>query len=316
LVAALFGELFGLDSVAADDDFFALGGDSLLATGLIAGIERQFGVVLPVSALIEAPTPQALAEIIGRSEEGMAGRCLIAVNPEGKGPSLFCIHGMKGDIVVSRALSAALGSVRPVYAFRAAGLQGGENPGVSVPIIAANYVAELIERQPDGPPVIIGHCGGSMIAYEMAQQLTSAGHQVAGLILLDPFGRDYVAWLTSTGMEMHIRTERARRQAEAVVKRAAANPGMDSEQRRRIVEEALFAAVGSYLPEPYLGATLLVYSRGGETKFMNPKLGFPRFLPNLETAGVDEADHDALFSTRIEETAAHINRFLDRVAPI
>jgi thioesterase domain-containing protein len=154
-----------------------------------------------------------------------------------------------------------------------------------------------------------------MIAYEMAQQLSGAGHQVAGLILLDPFGRDYVAWLTSTGMEMRIRIERARKQADAIVKRAAANPDMTSEQRRRIVEEALFAAVGSYLPEPYPGETLLVYGRGGETKFMNPKLGFPRFLPNLETAGVDEADHDALFSTRIEETAAHINRFLDRIAP-
>src|SRR6185436_4629668 len=63
----LFAELLGVPRVEIHDSFFALGGHSLLATRLVARIEREFAIDLPVSALFEAPT---VAQLAGRLREG------------------------------------------------------------------------------------------------------------------------------------------------------------------------------------------------------------------------------------------------------
>ncbi|MFD5178397.1 amino acid adenylation domain-containing protein [Nocardia sp. NPDC058379] len=60
-MCALFGTLFGLDEVSAEDSFFELGGHSLLAARLVAQVRAEFGVELDVRVVFDSPTPAALA---------------------------------------------------------------------------------------------------------------------------------------------------------------------------------------------------------------------------------------------------------------
>ena len=60
-LAAIWGEFLGLKSVGMDDDFFELGGDSVLAAGIFARIHRLHAVELPTEALLEVPTLAGLA---------------------------------------------------------------------------------------------------------------------------------------------------------------------------------------------------------------------------------------------------------------
>jgi acyl carrier protein len=63
-LASIWAELLGLAAVAMDDNFFELGGHSLLATRVLARIDRDFGVQLPLRIIFERPTIRELAEAI------------------------------------------------------------------------------------------------------------------------------------------------------------------------------------------------------------------------------------------------------------
>ncbi len=60
-VCSIFGHLFGLERVGADDSFFDLGGHSLLAARLVAQIRAEIGVDCNVRTVFDAPTPAGLA---------------------------------------------------------------------------------------------------------------------------------------------------------------------------------------------------------------------------------------------------------------
>jgi acyl carrier protein len=314
-VVKIFADLFVHEGVQPDDDFFQLGGDSLLAADLMAGVERVFGVTLPVSVLLEAPTPQSLAEAIESSSKNTLSHCMVPIRSAGSGPPVFCVHGMTGDVMGARSLAMELGRDRPFFGFRAAGLQDGERPGSSVPGIAKSYLEEAAKVAPRGPYIMMGHCGGSMIAYEMAQQLVASGETVSGLILIDPAGQDYIPWLTSGGMTMRLRMAQSQKTAEELRDNMSLFDPLSGEKRRKAVTKSLKAAIGAYLPEPYPGDALLVYTIGGADKFLNPKYGFPRKVEKLQSTLVD-GPHDALFTTYVGATARAINAFLSRVAPL
>ncbi|MFE7466679.1 amino acid adenylation domain-containing protein, partial [Streptomyces sp. NPDC057499] len=78
LVAAIWQEVLGLERVGAEDDFFDLGGDSILTLQVTARIRNRFGVSLTVRAVHDAPTVAALADaveerILQELEESMQG---------------------------------------------------------------------------------------------------------------------------------------------------------------------------------------------------------------------------------------------------
>ncbi|MBO0822261.1 MAG: hypothetical protein J2P27_00185 [Actinobacteria bacterium] len=67
---ALFAEVLDMDDIVADDNFFDLGGNSILALSLVAEIESRWGVALSLIDIIRAPTPAAMAGLIIRARDG------------------------------------------------------------------------------------------------------------------------------------------------------------------------------------------------------------------------------------------------------
>ena len=61
LLAGIWRDLLGVERVGAGDDFFALGGHSLVATRLASRLRSLFGVELPLAAIFEQPTLEGLA---------------------------------------------------------------------------------------------------------------------------------------------------------------------------------------------------------------------------------------------------------------
>ncbi|WP_026314150.1 non-ribosomal peptide synthetase [Actinomadura flavalba] len=77
-IAAVFAELLDVDRVGVDDDFFELGGNSLVAMRIVARVRRALGVELPVRAIFEAPTVAALAALVRDTAPGGARPALTA----------------------------------------------------------------------------------------------------------------------------------------------------------------------------------------------------------------------------------------------
>ncbi len=80
-LAELFGRALGIGSVGADDGFFELGGDSLVATQLLAAVNERFRVELPLRTLFAAPTPARLAEMVARERGADSGADPLAGAP-------------------------------------------------------------------------------------------------------------------------------------------------------------------------------------------------------------------------------------------
>ncbi|MEO6830076.1 MAG: thioesterase domain-containing protein, partial [Acidobacteriaceae bacterium] len=188
-IAALWKNLLNLESVTVHDDFFTLGGDSLLATRLATNIREKFLVELPLNRLMNTPTIEALAIFIDTSGEwtdklpdgvvplrARSGRELL--------PPLFLTPPASGSPVCYLALSSAFEGNRAIYGFEAAGLVA-DSPIDCVISQARQYVMALEALYPEGPCYIAGWSLGGAVAFEMACLLHDAGREVAFLALID-----------------------------------------------------------------------------------------------------------------------------------
>jgi phthiocerol/phenolphthiocerol synthesis type-I polyketide synthase E len=185
LLSRIWRELLGIDTIAVDQNFFDLGGDSSLAVRMFSQIEDLFGVKLPLATLYEAPTIEELARIL-RGEVASSGWSpLVVIQPLGPRPPLFCMHGAGGTVLIYRELSEHLGLDQPFYGLQSQGLDGDIPPLTTIEEMAALYVKEIRRTQPHGPYFLAGYCGGGTIAYEAAQQLQAEGEPIALLALFD-----------------------------------------------------------------------------------------------------------------------------------
>jgi acyl transferase domain-containing protein/thioesterase domain-containing protein len=211
-LAEIWSELVGVRELGIDDDFFELGGNSLVAVRLFAAIKRRLGVSLPLSRLFEAPTIRQLAAllealVVPEHEPAADSGPRLVSAPEapaphdattaqhgytplvpiqvGAGVPFFCVHGAGGNVLNFRDLARRLGAGQSFYGLQARGVTGGE-PATRIEQMASEYSAAIRALRPSGPYLLGGYSGGGVVAFEMAQQLRAAGEQVL-LVLLDTF---------------------------------------------------------------------------------------------------------------------------------
>lgn len=191
-LAKIWCELLGVASVGRDDNFFYLGGHSLLGMRLFSRIQRDLAVSLPVATLLKAPTLRALALIVDAKDGNQESApredyaVLATMQRNGHLPPLFCVHGADGGIIFYRSLVTRLRPDRPVVAIESRALHANlESPPQSVAGLAKSYVGLIQQRQSQGPYFLCGYSFGGLVAYEMARILLSEGETVAFLGLFD-----------------------------------------------------------------------------------------------------------------------------------
>ncbi len=178
------------EQVHSSSNFFELGGDSIIAAKLFTQIRKEFNADLPLTTLLEAPTPRRLAQCLNNADSNAAWAPVTALRTTGSRPNLFFMPGGGGNILSFRKLAELLGDDQPVYALRAQGLKRGEDALATVEEMAVGYLKVIQSVQPHGPYMFVGHSIGAAVAYEMAQQLIAKGETVALVGLLDHSGPD------------------------------------------------------------------------------------------------------------------------------
>jgi len=169
--------------IGVRDNFFELGGHSLLAMRLMAQIEKSWGQRLPLAALFQAPTVEQLAALLRQEGGSLPWASLVPIQPGGSRRPSFCVS--PGATLCFADLARHLGPEQPFYGLQARGLEGEQAPRTEVAEIAAAYLQEVRSLQPAGPYWLGGRCFGSLVAFEMAQQLQAEGESVDLLVFLD-----------------------------------------------------------------------------------------------------------------------------------
>ena len=198
ILTDIWQELLSRKNLNRHDDFFAIGGHSLMAVRLVDKIRQQWGVTLPLSGLFKARTLAAMATLISssmkrspenaqktkKSSRQKDASSLVEISPGGKGRPLFLVHPVGGNVLCYAGLSLYLGKNRPVYGLQSIGLMGTKSPLTEIPAMATLYLKEILRLQPKGPYLVAGWSLGGIIAFEMARQLRKQRKTVK-LFMLD-----------------------------------------------------------------------------------------------------------------------------------
>ncbi|MCU1261037.1 MAG: family phosphatase, partial [Bryobacterales bacterium] len=198
-ISQIWKKLLRREPIGVRDNFFQLGGDSVIAMRLFVKLENLTGKRLPLATLFEAPTIELLAKLIEDQGWEPAWQSLVAIKAGGSKPPLYCVHGVGGNIVSYMDLAKYLEPDQPLYGLQAVGLNGKRpRRNLTVEEMAAIYIQEVCAFQPRGPYLLGGTSFGGLVAYEMAQQLVKAGEEVALLALFDTYGPGYPRLLPGT----------------------------------------------------------------------------------------------------------------------
>jgi nonribosomal peptide synthetase DhbF len=186
-LCSLFAEVLRLDSVGADENFFALGGHSLLATRLVSRIRAALGTDLSVRLLLQAPTVAGVIESLATDPAARARiDPVLPIRTAGEAPPLFCVHPVSGVAWCYSGLQRHLPAGLPIYGLQL--VPAGE-PACprNLAELTATYVDRIREVQPAGPYRLLGWSLGGSIAHAVAGRLRRAGERVEFLALLDSY---------------------------------------------------------------------------------------------------------------------------------
>ncbi|WP_445638423.1 Amino acid adenylation domain-containing protein [Nostoc sp. DSM 114161] len=185
MLAKIWAEILNVDRVGIHDNFFDLGGDSLLSVRLMKRIHNQFERELPLSTLFLNPTIESLATSLSSKADSLPWSPLVPIQTAGSNTPLFCIHPIFGVVFPYYELANHLGKNQPLYGLQPIGLDGKSSPLTRIEDMASHYIEALRKVQPEGPYFLGGWSFGGWVAYEMAQQLQKSGEEVALLAVLD-----------------------------------------------------------------------------------------------------------------------------------
>jgi oxalate---CoA ligase len=293
-IAEVFAEVLDIPSPGIDDDFFALGGDSISGSEAVARLRELTGQALPLVSIVRSPTVRGMvAELDGVVALEHSGPILLE---PGAGPPLYYVHGGDGEVLQFVPLARALGGSRSFYGIRARGIDDGEEPAASIEEMAADYLRRIRKLQPEGPYPLGGFCLGATVALEMAHQLEAEGER-SSLVVVDPRlprPKDprYLLWLA----RRRAREGRLLAAAASRVRRTTDSADADNGPAAPRILTALAALRDRYTATP-LDVPALVILGDQHERYSIPAWHVRRILPSARTVRIPFSHADLLRPT-------------------
>lgn len=178
----IWEKYLGRHPLRVTDDFYEMGGHSLVALQISSEIEANFGVSVPLAVFAQARTIEDLVYFL--KKKGLSNY-IVPLQPKGTNPPFFCVPPSVATGMIFKDLAKHMGEDQPFYGLNYSGMDLETEPHRSVEDIADKNISEIQVIQPEGPYFLGGMCFGGMVAFEMAQQLLALGREVAYLGILD-----------------------------------------------------------------------------------------------------------------------------------
>ena len=176
-LCAIWGDAMGRSHVGPNDNFFDLGGYSLLAVRIIHLVQVNFGVWLPFAIIFAAPTVAALAEKVldaAKFGDQRLDQPLVSLNAGPIGRSVFAFPPGTADALGYGALAGLLAGHR-FYAFNF----------IEAETRLEDHVNLICKTESDGPYLLFGYSGGGNFAFRTARELERRGKRVQAVVILD-----------------------------------------------------------------------------------------------------------------------------------
>lgn len=314
--------------ISIHDNFFEVGGHSMLSLRVAAMIETELGQPMPIASLVTNPTIAALADWLRDAGTDTPWTPLVTLNAHGDGAPLILVHPVSGNITRYVHLAKAFYGSRPVYALEAAGLDGRYEPLGSMEELVALYLDAIREVHPEGPYILGGWSLGGVVAAELAKRLGDERAKVDALLLIESFTQicnrqqpehDVLAAFAmdlagQAGRPLPLEREAfmqaSPEQALDMIFAALASHAphlAENEARLRDLYDVFHAnmrAMSNHVPQPAPLPTLLIAATGDEHQARDPEMaenGWRHYGFDLERVDVVGNHYSILDRERIPE---------------
>ena len=345
-LAKIWEKVLGVQPIGVADNFFDLGGHSLMAVKLFSQIEKLLDKKLPLATLFRAPTIEEVARLIRDEHHTKAWSTIVGIQEKGSRPPFFWIHSLGGDggggFFYYRKLAELLGPDQPSF-----GIRSPQEPFSRIEEMARFYVSEIRKFQSEGPYFLGGFCFGGNVAYEIAQQLTAAGQKVGLLVMLEtspPNVSHKQSWSATAAKysienivenvkdfvyespekKLSLLKSKGKRLKEKFQKRLAPAPESKSAELNQILDlstypegyvkyaETHWHALTEYHPGPYPGEITLFRARKQGLSNFNHALGWDALAEDRVHVTVIPGTHESMLQEpNVQIIAAKLRELLD-----
>ncbi|NNE77130.1 MAG: hypothetical protein HKN31_08660, partial [Pricia sp.] len=205
----IWEQVLNATDIGIHDNFFGIGGDSILSIQVIAKA-KSAGISLSPNQLFEHQTIKELAEFLERKKETAntprnydGFNHLVAIQQNGHKPPLFCLHSGGSHFFFYNLFASYIDPQRPVYALQASRHEGEITVHTSVKEMAVDFVSEIKKIYPEGPYHFVSYCFNTAIGFEMIRILNSSSEK-ANLIIADTMA-DYLSLFALSRTKVRIR---------------------------------------------------------------------------------------------------------------
>lgn len=317
LVQRHFCQCLNRAFVGMEQNFFQVGGNSILAVQLLSKLGAELGVPISVETLMQHQTPRLLAQVLLSNHRDLEESLVISVNTTGTLPIVWMFHPIGGHVLFARRFAKLVGEDQPICAIQARGLDGIRDPVTTMEEMVELYASLVKQHQPVGPYYLSGPSFGGKLAIEVARRLAAKGEQIAMVALFDTFGPNFPAPPPLHERAWRALKKRMRRFSEAdessyqPIKDAHAGALADVVTRVVNINTELSH---NYVPRYYDGPVWLY--RATETQragfdFSDPTNGWGKFTRSVEVREIKTTHQTIMDPPGVEELVHHFKKALD-----